>query len=308
MSEIILGASFKLSGEYNLVVRHADGTETETGWFKNLILNSGLDELGVLGTQCLSYSFVGTGSSTPVATQTHLDALIGSGSDTNVRVSLTNAGSPTYVTSITESYTWAAGGVVGNISEIGVGPNTNGLGLFSRALILDGSGNPTTITLTSTDQLISYYRVSVTPPTADTTGSFVISGTTYNYIMRSSAIANFCSTGNAIASALLAVLYNTQCWSPGCALGPITGTITGGTTATPGSIGITQGVYSTGTYNKSCTVVYGPSVANLTGGIQGISLTYGSSYMDIAFQTVFDNPIPKNSINQLTMTYNISWS
>ena len=64
-----------LQGEYRLVINRQDGSQQDTGWFPNLILNQGLDRLG-LGTNpyysIIRYAHVGSGTTAPAATQTGL--------------------------------------------------------------------------------------------------------------------------------------------------------------------------------------------------------------------------------------------
>ena len=219
--DLNLNANAKLSGEYKLVIKHADGSETDTGWFPNLILNSGLDLIGH-GTAS-SYGVVGTGTSTPIAAQTQLDAKIGSyGNFVYIGTSV-STGSPAYIRTLTDAYQWAQGGIVGTISEIGIGPNTTGLGLFSRALILDSLGSPTTISLISTDQLTAYYALTITPPVTDTTGSFVVAGVTYTYTMRLATAANFASYPYLVINGSLPSLGQATAYGSDAVLGAITG-------------------------------------------------------------------------------------
>ena len=298
----------KLAGKYNLVVKHADGSTTETGWFDNLILDSGLDLVG-LGT-AVQFSFVGAGASTPVASQAQLDSQIGGyGSFTFTGVSSVNSGSPNYVATLTWPFHWAQGAVVGNVSEIGIGPNTSGNGLFSRALILDNVGSPTTLSLVSTDQLTAYYALSFTPNTSDTTGSVVIAGVTYNYTMRLANAASFVSSYPYLVatSGAIGILQASQVYVYGsdATLGPITGQPSASSSAT--GCTVTPASYGNGTYHLDNVLSMTISQCNVTGGIKAILLPFATG-SSIVYKVLFDTPIPKTALNTLSLTFRFAWS
>ncbi len=160
-----IGARFKL------VARKASTEEItrETEWFKNIVLNTGLNQMSA-GTW-IDRVRVGSGNSTPVASQTQLDNTIAStttvfGSDTLSKQTTT---SPYYVAA-KRTYRFAEGVAAGNISEVGCGWGA-GLDLWNRALVKDLNGDPTTITVLSDEFLdviieVRYY------PTQSFSGSF----------------------------------------------------------------------------------------------------------------------------------------
>ncbi len=66
-------------------------------------------------------------------------------------------------------YIFNIGEVVGNVSEVGLyGGSTAGNFFHNRALVRDSGGNPTTIAVLSTDQLIVNYKLTVSIPTRAT--------------------------------------------------------------------------------------------------------------------------------------------
>lgn len=300
-----------ISGEYRIVVNKPDGTvSTDTGWFKNLILDQGLDRIGSsTGSEyVLRYCRVGTGNSTPAVTQTSLDAQIAASNFFNTATSGTNEGAPLYRTTLTHTCVFPQGSVIGNITEVGIGWATTGTTLFSRALILDNLGFPTSITLVAIDQLTVYYRVRITPPLTDTSSSVTISGTPYNYTVRVASVASF---GN------LTPLFNPGVFSgatsspvtyaAGATLGAITATGPVGT-ATGGTTGIaTNLTYSIGSYYKDSNWTWSITQGNATGGIQAIRMQWGRPYATFQFQIRFDTPIPKTSTNVLTLTMRFTW-
>lgn len=161
-----VGARFKL------VARKASTEEItrETTWFKNIVLNTGLNQMSV-GTW-IDRVRVGSGNSTPVASQTQLDNTIAS---TNTVLSGSGSVSkqtttPPYYVAAKRTYRFSEGVAAGNISEVGCGWG-NGLDLWNRALVKDLNGDPTTITVLSDEFLdviveVRYY------PTQSFSGSF----------------------------------------------------------------------------------------------------------------------------------------
>lgn len=139
-------SSMQVGALFKLIVHKGNPEQPtkETPMFHNLVLDAGLDRLSVgsaIGRVC-----VGSGNSTPVVTQTSLDAFIASttttqGSDAGGKQIITEP----YYYWARRTYRFGEGVAAGNLSEIGLGwTNTN---LFNRALIKDASGNPTTITV-----------------------------------------------------------------------------------------------------------------------------------------------------------------
>lgn len=154
--------------------------------FHNLILNSGLDAVGQ-GQQYLRYCRVGTNSAAPVATQSSLGAQV---AVTESKVSAhSNLGSTPYYTALTNTWRFTAGQAQGNLTEIGVGWGETGSTLFSRALILDGSGNPTTLPVQADEFLDAIYELRIYPPLTTATGTVTLSGSgDHNYTMRGANI------------------------------------------------------------------------------------------------------------------------
>lgn len=290
-------------GEYRLVVNTPQG-ERDTGWFDNLILDQGLDFLG-MDVYPVYYASIGTGTAPPDVAQTSLSAhtafSASSGSSTYV-----NLGAPSYASQHTFSYTFAQGAVVGNMTEVGVGSENKAGKLFSRALIVDTNGDPVTLTLTSIDQLTLYYRITIYPPITDQTGSFDIGGITYNYTSRLLSASNFAGSPYTFTS-LFSRVYESQMYGPGVALAPMTATtLSGGTAAT--SVSGSSGPYVTGTRYRTWTLTHTPTESVISGGISGMKVTSVAYYQVIQFQFIFDKPIPKTNTQTLVLTLRFSWA
>lgn len=303
-----------LAGEYNLVVTRPDGSTTETGWFKNLILDQGLDRIGTTFVQygydysVMTYNHcqIGTGTTVPDATQTALTNFTAGVVTSNASASVTNAGSPTYASSRVSAYAFAQGAVVGNMSEIGVGWSASGSTLFSRALISDGTGSPTVITLTPIDQLTVYYKLTLTPVVTDGSGSVILGGTTYNYVSRLASIGNWCSNGYMFNS----TNYLTFSSDPAVMVCPATTTTLGTITGFPAgnaSVSCTSSsaAYSLGSHYRDTTITLPVGNGNAAGGIGALVLVqpYG-----MYTQYVFTPAIPKDDTKVLSLTFRTLWS
>lgn len=297
-----MNISNRLAGEYRLVVNEGTWMERDFGWFPNLILNQGLDSIGGANTHgSLSHCRIGTGTSAPAATQSALEAQVASAG--NNGASYVNEGSPNYGAFLTRQYAFAQGAVVGNMAEIGVGGNSTGATLFSRARIVDGSGNPTVITLTSIDQLTVYYRLRWLPPLVDATGNLTLSGVDYPYTLRA---ANVNAWGGGGASFLLPDdamrCINGTAYPSSSTLGALTGTPSGSGTTLGSSH--TPSSYTAGTYTRTTTISASTSTANTAGGIGAMMFEFVAKY----FQVKFTTPIPKDNTKTLSFPITISWA
>lgn len=207
--------SFGLKGRFKLDVYKSDdaGNPTElkstTGWFDNLITDTGLEGIGSTPTSNnnIQACVVGSGNTPPTVTDSSLVNFVAL---TNTKqANWTGVGQfttmPYYITYST-TYSFGTGAAAGNLSEVGLTCRpTSSSGttpLWSRALILDGNGDPTTITVLSDEVLYVTYQLIVYLPNggADITGTFTqtILGTptTFNYTIKPWALNQiFTATG-----------------------------------------------------------------------------------------------------------------
>lgn len=134
---------------------------------KNLILTGGMSDLDGLDNTLR----IGTGSTTPAFNDTSLVNQISSTSGSNWSDNTPVLNGSVYEKESVNTFDFGVGNVVGNITELGVGGGT----LQTRALFKDGGGNPTTIPVLVTDQLIVTYfvtkHVSMVPVTSSVTAS-----------------------------------------------------------------------------------------------------------------------------------------
>jgi hypothetical protein len=218
-------------GRYQLrKLKNGIYTGEETPWFDNIILDSGLNRWGT-GT-IISGAAIGTGTATPASTDTGLQTQTHYTTTTGTGTGITAGGSSPYNNTRTFVYRTTLGALNGNYSEVGVGWASGSM--FSRALILDGGGSPTTISVASDEQLDIVYQLSVYPPLTDTSTSVTISGVTHTITGRACNVNDVgglagdwgvSQTVMSLAGVSVAACYNGS-------IGAITGNPSG---STPGS-------------------------------------------------------------------------
>lgn len=158
--------------------------------FHNLILNVGLDYFctnGAILGDLFSRCSVGTSNTAPAAGQTLLLGAVGS--STNVTdLGSTNVSGANPYTERSFQYDFSVGAIVANIAEIGIGPGTyNVTPLVARALVLDGGGSPTVVSVLITESLRVTYYIRNYIATVDTGGIVTIGGINYTFVCRAAA-------------------------------------------------------------------------------------------------------------------------
>lgn len=177
----------QFSGRYRLQVFHGDTDILlkDTGWFDNLITNNGMNLI------CTGIGYgvavVGSGSVTPQFTDTSLQTLLA-----------TSSGTPTSAfgvqTSVEPYYGWerktavfGIGAIQGTIAEVGFGVSATNL--FSRALLTDINGTPTTLTLGGIDRLTLTYEVRQYINITDNTYTIDVNGVSTSSLTRPAVIS-----------------------------------------------------------------------------------------------------------------------
>lgn len=189
-----------ISGRFRIKIKNTETNEVkEYPWQNNLVLDRLYDEINIYTASYIGGTIaVGTGTSTPAATQTKLDNWIANSSgSSSIASSLVWTG-PNYTTGVfnESSYEFTQGAVVGNISELGLGEfGVTNPDLTTRSLIKDGAGNPTTIAVTSNDILIVEYRIDFNWSHGVVTSTQTIDGVSTTVKMMPFAFGNL-SLGN----------------------------------------------------------------------------------------------------------------
>ncbi|MDH1660785.1 hypothetical protein N5E02_05070 [Stenotrophomonas sp. GD03777] len=267
-------------------------------WFPNLITNAGLDRMGSVGDY-MSSCMVGSGNAAPAETDTALQARVASTSNINVQSNNSNV-SPRYGWR-RRTFRFAAGAAAGNLSEVGVGWTSTAV--FSRALILDGSGNPTTITVLSDEVLDVTYELRFYISEADVNFNVDISGTTYACVARPANLGEDIST----QIGTIEICVNTQDRANGVrafetqVLGAVTGQ-PAGPDASP--LAFSNSTYVNGTRYKETVVTAGLNSGNFSTGLGSIRVD--NSFCD--WQINFTPKIPKDATKVLTLNVRSAWS
>ena len=294
-----------VAGRFKLeAVNEETGERRElTPWFNNLITDQGLNRLGTGGIHSNgAFCMAGTGSAPPATTDTALASQL---AVTSTVLSTTNSGraSAPYYGSITLVYRFAAGSATGNLTELGIGYTSTEV--FSRTLIKDGSGNPTTITVLSTEALDVTYELRLYPPAADVVHSTVISGVTYTGVIRASGVTSFVVNGDWAPSTSMSTLLARGGRAPEAYSGAI-GAVTGSPSGSSATINdCVTAAYSNNSYQRTGTTTVGLSQGNLAGGITAIRIL--TSAMG-AYQISFSPAIPKDATKVLTFGLTLSWA
>lgn len=185
------GHTIGFKGEYSATVLKADGTVKEFlneektlrsgDVIKNLLLDNFFEllisvENPLPASGALFSIRCGTGTSPVNTSQSSLQSQLSLTSGAwpaNIGVSHPNSvlDGGVVKSEIVSTFTFSVGQIVGNISELGVNMTqvqtaSNTL-IHSRALVVDNLGNPTTITVTSEEQLIINYTLKSEMSSAD---------------------------------------------------------------------------------------------------------------------------------------------
>jgi hypothetical protein len=290
----------RFAGHYKLEAVGLDGRVRLLAEFDNIITNNGADLLG--NNSPLTFCSVGSGNTAPSVTQTALTTFVASTSSINSNTFTSQSTSPYFGTN-TVQYAFPIGGATGNLSEVGVGVANNGTNLFSRALILDGGGSPTTITVLSSEALYVTYQLNQYVPLTDVVGNITIAGVNYSYTLRAqnATSTNWCYR-NGDAGGISnggAIVYN----------GSI-GAITSSPSGTPAQASsLANNSYSTGSFTLSGTATWTLTSGNLSGGVTAASVNFGTSQGSRGqYQIGFGSAIPKDSSHVLTLSFGTSWT
>lgn len=285
-----------------------------TDWFPNIITNSGLDYVATHYGWC-NYAFVGTDNTTPAATDLELGNRIAVSSQGSQNGTSTVLGVSPYYSERTVVRRFGEGVAAGNLSEVGLGWSSSALEpIFCRALILDGGGNPTTITVLSDEYLDVYYEIRYYPIITDVTGTVVFTGNiggSYDYIFRR---ASLLTDQNPIGSGIynqLMIPFNSwggndgpYYWESfygniGTMFNMPTSQITSSNAFSP-----SNSSYVNGTYTLTATLTFGLTQSNHASGIRSIYFPWGVKYHQIQF----DPAIPKTSNDIVTLTIRQQWA
>lgn len=275
-------------------------------WFDNLILDQGLNQMATLSTY-LTWCQVGSGSTPPSVSQTALVSRIAGSNTRPSSDTLSTSSDAPYYVSVVRRTRFAEGVAAGNLAEVGMGTATSGTTLFSRALIKDAQGNPTTITILSDESLDVVYELRYYALPEDVTGNIVATGNiggSYDYIIRNASVTNAAAGGSlgwglptaqsqSTSNANGRGAYTTD-------IGPQTGVPAGSAS------GITEPTalpYTSGSFVLDRLITASLAQGNFVTGLRSMVLKLGIGF----YQIQFDPPIPKTAEDVVQLTLRLSW-
>lgn len=292
-----------MSGRYKLAAVNAETGEVreETPWFDNLITDAGLERIGGNGVD--TYCMVGSGSTAPTVADTTLATWVAATSGVQVASDVVATAAPWYVAR-RKVYRFAVGVAAGNLTEVGIGWSTTAV--FSRTLIKDGGGNPTTLTVLPSEFLDVTYEFRLYCPEADTPLSVTLAGTTHTGVIRASRASDPSSWSPSYVLALgMGATNGSSALTgySGATLGAQTGAPTGATASTTGGTA-SVAAYVAGSKKRAITCTLGLNDLNLAGGLNaGVFSPLRAG----VFQMSFSPPIPKTTSQTLSLTFELAW-
>lgn len=296
----------ELAGYFKFEAVNAETGERRVvaDWFPNLITNQGLNRMG--NANVLAGCMVGTSNSTPNVNNNQLGNML---AYTDLITTATNSARSTapYYGYRRATYRFSPGEATGNLSEVSIGwrewDSINSkykYFSFSRALILDSLGNPTTITILANEYLDITYELRLYPPLDDAYYQVALEGVTYDVIVRAAYVTTAGSPGWA------PTLGPVSWWSYSTmytgSLGPITGSPSGDSS---GIISQTGVPYVNNSLTSRCYINAGLDDANFSGGVVK-SILYYTNNMGI-WQLEFFPGVPKDITKTLRALVGVSW-
>lgn len=308
-----------VSGHFTMIAHGGKRGRVVLAEFDNIILDAGREH-SCSGSAVIGFCQVGTGTTTPTAGDTGLVAKIAhtstlQGGVGNIFPGAYVSGSPPYIKG-SLTYRFAVGAAAGNLSEVGIGWASSG-SLWSRALIADSGGSPTTITILSDEQLDVVYELRVYPPTTDATGTATLGGVSYSYTLRANDVDNEWryTTYQMLSGFVFGLGAGSGNATLQCFDGPIGSTITdtpSGASAGNNSSGVVNlASYSSGSYQRAAEFVAGLGDCNISGGIKSLVFSVPSSSgvgYGFSYQAQFSPNIPKDNTKVLKLTLTCTMS
>lgn len=313
-SHILVPAPCTMQGFWRLTAIRPDGRRRPlTGWFPNLITDGGLNRRGT--GNWMNHCHVGSGTTPAEVTDSALETFVASTSTLQNNSGAAQSTAP-YYGSQTNTYRFATGAAAGNLSEVGVGWSGDSSGpLFSRALILDGDGDPTTVTVLSDEVLDAVYQLRLYPPLDDVNDFVDDDGpdeTTHAIVTRASLVTGSGNSGInrgwGMSSSGSSVLLSDGTGSRARVFNGALGSITeapSGTSAEPQVGNVSSESYSNNSLERAGSQFYGLNNGNLSGGISAVQFAFRNNG---CYQTSFDPAIPKDNTKILTLTFKTTWA
>lgn len=268
--------------------------------FDNIFLDQGLNALG--SNSMPNHIWLGSGSAEPHPSNTQLVNFVARSNASSPRIPTTYGvnGTAPYYTWLRIGVRFTPLGVNVNLSELGLGTNTV---LYTRALIKDANGIPTTLTILSDEILDISYTIRIYAPTTDATGQITLGGNiggTYNWIARASRVTTSGAGGPSgwyVQRSASYIGYVTAYAGP---IGDITQYPSGNLShITHNSVPYVQN-----SFTAKSEVSANTTQGNLVGGIRSIALCLGWG----EYQMQFDPAIPKTDLDTLSLSFAVTYA
>lgn len=292
------------AGFLRATVRKAATEEvvSDTGWFPNAVLDTGLNRMGVgaYGNACA----VGSGNTPPAYDQTGLATQVAMTTTQQSNTAGRRTEAPYYGWT-RRVFRFAAGVAAGTLAEIGIGwyqnPGPTMAGFFSRALILDLDGNPTTITVLADEVLDITYELRMYPDLEDKVFTAEIAGVEYNCILRACDV-----DGVAEWSPYLDGAVGLSASDRGYVYNGVIGTVTGNPSGQSDyARANSNAAYVNGSLERAFVSTWDLNYGNLPGGVT-VFLYYGQN--GGRWQQSFSPAIPKDGTKTLVLSAKFIWT
>lgn len=299
------------------------GRRLVADWFPNLIVDAGMNRIATAAFYGMCR--VGADNTAPTVADVNVGSLVAATSDYYDITNGVNSTSPYYVW-YQFIYRFGEGVAAGNLSEVAVGNYSVSFYMFSRALILDTYGSPTTITVLSDEYLDVTYEFRYYPLETDVTGTMVFTGNiggTYDYTLRQANILTRVLRSGAAGGITTIVGGRSQTDLPPnfsnklAQYYPNSNIIRG----YYGSIGAIDGwpsdligslahnemgneAYTPGSFILYCWMQANPDDWNHVSGVKSVAFTWGMRN----YQMEFDTAIPKTATDVLRLRFSHEWA
>lgn len=290
------------------VIKPGIGTRVDTGWFPNMILDSGLDNFG---TQTLTGSVtqvgVGAGVSSPSPEQSSLESPIAWTTTTGPGGGSGSGGSwdeGNYYRYFRVGRQFQEGAAAGILGEIGFcrGGTSERNNLTVRARITDGSGNPTTITVLEDEILQVVYEIRHYFNPTFLQGSMELSGIPYSYTLgareQGSGDRGIYTYGDNYRLIALNNVSN---------FGSVGENLTGGSSVGVATSSPTLSPYSEGSHYRDSSTNFSLTQGNAVGGIEYMRADPSTSSTPFLLKMRINPPIPKDNTKLMTLNMRYSW-
>lgn len=261
----------------------------------NLIVTAGLNQIGS-GNELFTTCCVGTDSTPTTMGMTSLGNQIAATNTQQTSSSGSQSASP-YFSWYRRTFRFGQGSAAGNLTEVGI--KTSAGVLFSRALIVDSAGTPTTLTILADEYLDVTYEFRLYPDTMDTIVTVPLNGTNYTCTLRAANINTISSYFEYGISSGLGSSNTTYFYEGG--ISSLTSSPSGSNYYHNHNL---VGSYVNDTFERVFNYSAGLNNANFSGGINSLYLRTSKGH----FQVGFVPSIPKTSYMTLSLNLTIKWA